>query len=627
MSSIKAYSSVSKDFISPIFPKRGEECSFSIIFSSVPDAVFLRTDSDNGTGSSMKMELKGTYNGAHRFEAKAPITSSDDIFHYYFAFIYQGKSWYYGRKGIIRHVPSIKDRFSIIPSLDAPSWVEGSVCYQIFPDRFYNGDPSVGARAGEYEFDGGIVTTPSFDSIPKSFPEARCLDFYNGDLKGIEMKIPYLKSLGVDTIYLNPINDSRTVHRYDAVDFFHVDPKLGGDEAFEHLMKAVHDNGIRIIVDISINHTGIEAEWFRKALSDPDSEEREFYIFREDGSVKYWQGVKTLPQLNYLSEELRNRIYRNADSAMQKYLKAPFMQDGWRLDVAPEVGRNGSVQLTKEVWREVRKALKGVKKDLYLVGEDWDDSSEYMEGDMWDATMNYYGVSRPLRSWMGERDRFLTSGWGHDPEHEESWTGAEMADALKNGIFSVPDQSAYFQMNLIDSHDTPRLHNDMQVMDRELYKGAVMCMYLLPGMPSVYYGDEVQIAGRMGSVEGARYPMDWSRRSWDEDMLAFYSKLGKVRKLPFLAYSAFDAEAIDSEAFAIRRIGKDEALVAIINRCPRRRTVSADMFMLPSGCVRTLFASSPATIAGGRLSVSLEAGESVLLMLSAKDGSGELAVI
>ena len=128
-------------------------------------------------------------------------------------------------------------------------------------------------------------------------------------------------------------------------------------------------------------------------------------------------------------------------------------------------------------------------------------------------------------------------------------------------------------------------------------------------------------------MEGARYPMDWSRRSWDEDMLAFYSKLGKVRKLPFLAYSAFDAEAIDSEAFAIRRIGKDEAIVAIINRCPRRRTVSADMFMLPSGCVRTVFASSPATIAGGRLSVSLEAGESVLLMLSAKDGSGDLAVI
>ena len=187
MSSIKAFSSVSIDFISPIFPKRGEECSFAIIFSSSPDAVFLRTDSDSGTGSSVKMEEKGHYNGAVRFEAKASVTSSDDIFHYYFAFIHRGKSWYYGRRGITRYVPSIKERFSIIPSLDAPAWVEGSVCYQIFPDRFYNGDPSVGARAGEYEFDGGIVTTPSFDSIPKSFPEARCLDFYNGDLKGIEM--------------------------------------------------------------------------------------------------------------------------------------------------------------------------------------------------------------------------------------------------------------------------------------------------------------------------------------------------------------------------------------------------------------------------------------------------------
>ena len=100
-------------------------------------------------------------------------------------------------------------------------------------------------------------------------------------------------------------------------------------------MKAAHECGIRIIVDISINHTGIEAEWFRKALSDPDSVERGFYIFQEDGAVKYWQGVKTLPQLNYLSDELRDRVYRNEDSAMQKYLKEPFMQDGWRLDVAP----------------------------------------------------------------------------------------------------------------------------------------------------------------------------------------------------------------------------------------------------------------------------------------------------
>ncbi|MBO8469029.1 MAG: glycoside hydrolase family 13 protein [Spirochaetes bacterium] len=616
MSSIKAFSSVSIDFISPIFPKRGEECSFAIIFSSSPDAVFLRTDSDSGTGSSVKMEEKGHYNGAVRFEAKASVTSSDDIFHYYFAFIHRGKSWYYGRRGITRYVPSIKERFSIIPSLDAPAWVEGSVCYQIFPDRFFCGDPSVGAKEGEYEFDGGLVTTPSFDSAPRSFSEARCLDFYNGDLRGIEMKLPYLKSLGVDTLYLNPINDSRTVHRYDAVDFFHVDPKLGGDEAFIHLMKAAHECGIRIIVDISINHTGIEAEWFRKALSDPDSVERGFYIFQEDGAVKYWQGVKTLPQLNYLSDELRDRVYRNEDSAMQKYLKEPFMQDGWRLDVAPEVGRCGSVQLTKEVWREVRKALKGIRKDLYLVGEDWDDSSEYMEGDMWDATMNYYGVSRPLRSWMGERDRFLTAGWGHDPDHEESWTGQEITEALRNGIAAVPDQSAYFQMNLIDSHDTPRLHNNKAVFRKNVYIGCVIAAFMLPGMPSIYYGDENLIDGEMGSVEASRYPMCWDESKWDADTHEAYKKMGELRKLPFIPYSSVRIDPIDNEAFSVARFTRNNAALAVINRCPRERHVSVDLFGLPSESAVLWYGNGSLSLKDSFLEVELPAEDSIVVLLS-----------
>ena len=626
MYGIRAFSSFSEPFASPLFPARGGRVTLSIAFSERPECAILRADGDTGLVYSYAMEERGRLNGAYLYSAEAAIPPSDDIFRYFFLFRHRGRYLYYSRKGIQASCPRMADRFAIIPSLDAPAWVAGSTCYQIFPDRFARGDSSLGAREGEYGFDGGIVTTPPFDSVPRPFETSRCLDFYNGDLKGIEGKADYLASLGITAIYLNPVNDARTVHRYDAVDFFNVDPRLGGNEALASLVRTMHSRGIRVILDISINHTGSACPWLRKALEDPSSEEAGFYYI-EDGRARCWQGVQTLVQLNYGSSRLRDLIYRSPDSAMQKFVRPPFGIDGWRLDVAPEVGRAGSDQLCTEIWREMRRCLKGIRHDLYIVGEDWDDGSPYMQGDMWDGVMNYYGASRLLRSWMGESDRFVTPGWGHDPSRVPRFTGSEMEAGLKDAVSSVPDQAVYFQMNLIDSHDTPRLHNDMQVMDRELYKGAVMCMYLLPGMPSVYYGDEVQIAGRMGSVEGARYPMDWSRRSWDEDMLAFYSKLGKVRKLPFLAYSAFDAEAIDSEAFAIRRIGKDEALVAIINRCPRRRTVSADMFMLPSGCVRTVFASSPATIAGGRLSVSLEAGESVLLMLSAKDGSGDLAVI
>ena len=384
----------------------------------------------------------------------------------------------------------------------------------------------------------------------------------------------------------------------------------------EKIEKAAHECGIRIIVDISINHTGIEAEWFRKALSDPDSVERGFYIFQEDGAVKYWQGVKTLPQLNYLSDELRDRVYRNEDSAMQKYLKEPFMQDGWRLDVAPEVGRCGSVQLTKEVWREVRKALKGIRKDLYLVGEDWDDSSEYMEGDMWDAAMNYYGVSRPLRSWMGERDRFLTAGWGHDPDHEESWTGQEITEALRNGIAAVPDQSAYFQMNLIDSHDTPRLHNNKAVFRKNVYIGCVIAAFMLPGMPSIYYGDENLIDGEMGSVEASRYPMCWDESKWDADTHEAYKKMGELRKLPFIPYSSVRIDPIDNEAFSVARFTRNNAALAVINRCPRERHVSVDLFGLPSESAVLWYGNGSLSLKDSFLEVELPAEDSIVVLLS-----------
>ena len=326
--------------------------------------------------------------------------------------------------------------------------------------------------------------------------------------------------------------------------------------------------------------------------------------------------VSTLADLDYHSEALRNLIYKGKDSAMRKFLRAPFDIDAWRLDVAPEVGRNGSVQLTKEVWREVRKALKGVKKDLYLVGEDWDDSSEYMEGDMWDATMNYYGVSRPLRSWMGERDRFLTSGWGHDPEHEESWTGSEMADALKNGIFSVPDQSAYFQMNLIDSHDTPRLHNNRAVFRKGVYIGCVIAAFMLPGMPSIYYGDENLIDGEMGSVEASRYPMCWDESRWDMDAHEAYKRMGELRKLSFIPYSSLRIESIDNEAFMIARFSRNNAVIAIINRCPRKRNVSVDLFALPSDSAVLWYGNGSLSIKDRFLEADLPAEESIVVLLS-----------
>ena len=614
MNRIKAFSIVSSDFVSPLFPKKGEEVKLSVAFSEAPDSVFLKYDTDTGLVFMKEMERDGDINGGIKYSATVNATSDGEKFRWFFVFFKDDKSYYVGKKGVVRYTPSQTNRFSLIPSLEAPEWVASSTCYQIFPDRFNNGDKSVGAKSGEYEFDGGSVTTPNWTDEPKPWIESRCCDFYNGDLKGIEDKVDYLLSLGVSAVYLNPIFSSKSVHRYDTVDFAHVDEKLGGDEALQSMVAVLHKKGIKVILDISINHTGLDAVWLKKAREDKESNEHDFYYFNSDGSVACWQDVKTLPQLKYSSPLLRDYMYRNPDSIMKKYLLPPFDIDAWRLDVAPEVGRRNEDQLCKEVWREVRKEVHKVKKDVYLVGEDWDDTAPYMEGDIWDGTMNYYGSGRPLRSWMGQRDRFLSEGTGHTAGKEEPWTGEEEAEALNEALDSVSDQNVFFQMNLFDSHDTPRLHNDKSIYDRNIYKGVVMAQYMLPGMPNLYYGDEVSLGGVLGSNEGARYPMEWREEKWDEDMLSFHRAMGEARKEAWLGFSSYSVISLDEEAFAILRFVEGKAYVAVINR-GEDREVEVPLFLLPSNSLEVIVGSGDVKKSENSLKVRVKEKESLLIRL------------
>ncbi len=613
---IKVYSTFSSDFVSPLFPGKGEDVELSIVFSSSPEKVILKYDSDTGLVFNKEMERSGDFNGMIKYSAVVPASLDETNFAYYFVFYLDGASYYYSRKGVTRIIPSIKNRFSLITGLNAPYWVASSTCYQIFPDRFFSSGLSRGAKMGEYEFDGGSVTTPLWTDKPLEWEKSRCCDFYNGDLKGIEEKVDYLSSLGVNAIYINPIFSSRSVHRYDTVDFFHIDEKLGGDEALISLVNTMHSHSIRVIMDISINHTGLDAVWLKKALEDPECDERGFYYFNDDGTVRCWQDVKTLPQLNYSSEKLREYMYRGEHSVMKKYLAPPFNIDGWRLDVSPEVGRNGKIQLCRELWKDINKELKHFKKALYLVGEDWDDTAPYLEGDIWDGTMNYYGSGRPIRCWMGEKDRFLSEkGEGGNLGVDKSWNGFELSDALNEALMSLPGQTPYFQMNLFDSHDTPRIHNNKRVYDRDIYKGIVMLQYMLPGMPCTYYGDEIQNEGDISSNEGARYPFEWREEYQDKDMLSFYRKLGEIRNSDNrLFYSGTRIRALDEEAVILERIGKGFTYIAIINK-GGERTIDMDDIMPSMKKFRILIGEGDAEIGCGTLTLFLKEKKSLLMVL------------
>ena len=575
---MKAFSEVSKNFLSSLYPKMGECVSIKIAIDEKIDDVTLRYDSYDGLFQDEKMSYLGFKDNAHYYEAKAEIFNSREDLSYYFILYKDGDAFYYSKDGITVFPPRYLSRFIIKPSYEAPSWVSGSTCYQIFPDRFYNGDESNDVKDGEYEFDGAKVQAKSFSDIPEEFEKSRCLDFYNGDLKGVEDKLDYLKELGITMIYLNPIFDSRTVHRYDAVDFFNIDPKLGGNEALISLVNKAHDKGIKIVLDISINHVGTDSIWYKRAIAKKD--ERKYFSYNEDGSIKYWQGVETLADLNYNSQELKDIIYRRDDSAMKKFIKPPYNIDGWRLDVAPEVARTRDYSLCLDLWRDIRKHLKAVKNDLYLVGEGWDDSYKYIEGEAWDSTMNYFGSGRILRMMMGEEDRYLNDGWGYNPKTRKRINAEEASIAFNSFLKGCPDQSVFFLMNLIDSHDTPRLHNNEKIMDDERYLAVVMALFMLPGFPSVYYGDEVKLDGRIESVEGCRYPMNWNEETQNKKYYNWHKSLAEVRKKNGLGGSAYELEAKGKDVLVIKRYLENETILAALNLSDDDKTFKIDKFML-----------------------------------------------
>ena len=551
---------VSPSFISPFFPNKNEEVKIKCICKKSVELKWLRAcylEKDFLRYAYFTRSEKNV------FTCSVMITNEKLTFWLEYL-TSDGKTYYLDSSGENRAYPLWKNAFVLKSNLSLPLWVSESICYQIFPDRFFNAVPELGVKTGDYEFNGGICKQRNWDDEVLPYSEGRCLDFYNGDLYGIAEKIPYLKDLGVSCIYLNPIFCSLTTHRYDCTDYFNVDPKLGGNEAYIHLIEKMHENGIRVICDVSINHTGSKHPWFINALS--GGEFSDFYCKNNDGSYVFWAGVETLPQLNYNNRKLRDLIYRDADSVLKKYLKPPFCQDGWRMDVANEVGNTEHDFLCHEIWKEVRQQLKSLKKDVYIVAEDWEDSSVFLDGTQWDGVMNYSGCSRPVRRWMGQRDVYV-SEWGH-VEYEQGFNAYEMAESLNNSLSNLLPQMLFMQMNLIDSHDISRLYNHTRIFDCDLYFGCLMLQYMLPGMPCIYYGDEIALSGPVGSNEDCRYPMEWSPDRQNKTFLSFYKKLAKVRNryMDILKNGYFHVHALSDSVLIFSRYTDSEELTLIMNK-------------------------------------------------------------
>ena len=568
------HSDGSADFVSNPSPKMFETVTVRIrMYADAPvEYVFLRY-APNGAERLLQMEYEKTERGLAYYRTELTVT--EKRIGYQFYLVCRDVVYFYTQKEITTYVPDQTYDFVLLADYEPPRWVQDAVFYQIFPDRFRNGEPGNDVRSGEYTQAGyPAIRRENWEDTPLHYLEGRCLDFHGGDLQGVREMIPYLKDLGVTAVYLNPIFYAPSVHKYDCLDYFHVDPHFGGDEALAELSAALHENGMKLILDISINHTGIDHKWFNRdcawfdrsqgAYNNPQSQERSYYFFGENNAYHGWFGVDTLPTLNYTSQALRDVIYRAEDSVLKKWLKPPYSIDGWRFDVADVFARNDAVQLSDELWPEIHRSIKSVNPQAYILAEDWGDCAHYLQGNAWDSPMNYYGCGRVIRQFLGEPDLFMA----RNPILRNipyKMTAQDVQNRVMEHLAKLPHVFWGNQFNLFDSHDVPRLHNNPKVHPGE-YRGAVIFQFLLPGAASIYYGDEAAIGGTIDTTEGCRYPMPWSRDFTDCEAYRLNRTLAHCKaKYEALRSGGMKFLYADDGVVAMARFLGEQVLVGVIS--------------------------------------------------------------
>lgn len=457
--------------------------------------VSVRTVED-GEPRFWAAHLAGEAHGEQWFEAQIrvrnPVTS------YRFLLTAPGVyAWVNGTGIHYRDVPDAHD-FRLTTFPPAPAWARDAVLYQIFPDRF----ASTGSAAGPGLPAWALPRTWG-DPVAPAWPETS-REYFGGDLPGITAHLDYLQDLGVTGVYLTPIFPGRSNHRYDATTFTQVDPLLGGDAALIELSAALHARGMRIIGDLTTNHTGNGHEWFRRAQADPSSVEHSFYYWTP-GGYECWLGVDTLPKLNFHSPQLWDRFLHGPDSIVGRWLDEPYRLDGWRIDVANMTGRRADDDLAHEVARAVRATAEQAGSDRLVIGEHFHDATRDVTGEGWHANMNYTGFTRPLWTWLTAPDTdvdFLEL-----PTTIPSLPGSAVVATIEDFLAQVPWQVRQVQWNMLGSHDTPRIRTVVGSPSRHLVAAAALLT--LPGTPVIFAGDELGAEGTNG--EHSRTTMPWGR--------------------------------------------------------------------------------------------------------------------
>ena len=453
----------------------------------------------------------------------------------------------------------------------APDWFGRGVSYQIFPDRFCRSRvPDPAGLVGDRTVHENWQDTPEFR--PDERGEIRNRDFFGGDLAGILSKLDYLKSLGVTTLYLNPIFEAASNHRYNTADYMAIDPMLGTAEDFRALCREAHARGMRVLLDGVFNHTGSASRYFNAdgfypelgAAQSKDSPYYNWYHFTHwPDSYDAWWGIKTLPAVEENQASYRDFIIRSEDSVVRHWLRCGA--DGWRLDVADE--------LPDDFIAELRQAMDAEKPDCLLLGEVWEDGSNKIAYDR----RRKYLLGRETHGLMNYPFRTAALDWlcGGD--------AAAFRESMEQLRENYPSPAFYSAMNFLSTHDTPRILTLLggeptpadkaeraaarlspagrELARRRLMLGALL-LYTFPGSPTVYYGDEAGMEGYEDPLNRRTFP--WGQE--DEELLRWYRKLGQLRGgRPSLQRGDICYLYADGSGLALRRQWDSEVTTAAMN--------------------------------------------------------------
>ncbi len=667
------FTDLSEDYVSPMEPSAYGEATvrFRSAKNNIDKVFFIHKNE--------KHLMFKTESDAYFDYYSHTVQLEDEKLSYYFE-VHAGKiSCFYDRRGVTKDTNEYY-HFHIIPGFKTPDWAKGAVFYQIYVDRFYNGDPSNDVLTNEYQYIGDkTVKVEDWNKYPAAMGVR---EFYGGDLQGVLDKMDYLQDLGVDVIYFNPLFVSPSNHKYDIQDYDYIDPHFGkivhdegellrpeqtenrfatryidrvsnkenleaSNELFAEVVKEAHRRGMKVILDGVFNHCGSFNKWLDReriyenapgyekgAYIDKDSPYHSYFQFHDENKFPYngsydgWWGHDTLPKLNY---ENSRQLLDYVLYIGRKWVSPPYNADGWRLDVAADLGH--TPEFNHSFWKEFRKTVKMANPDAIILAEHYGSPLDWLQGQEWDTVMNYDAFMEPV-TW------FLTGMQKHSDDYREDMRGNadNFWGAMRHHCAAFTMPSFLVAMNELSNHDHSRFltRTNHKVgrtntlgpeaanggVNKAVLREAVVIQMTWPGAPTIYYGDEAGVCGFTDPDNRRTYP--WGHE--DQELIAFHKEVIRIHKThrEFLTGSLKYLDA-DYNVIGFGRFNREGQSVILVNNNDYEvtREVSVWYLGIPKECALTCLmittaegystAAKQYPVISGKVRVTLPAPSAIIL--------------